>query len=101
MLSLFLRPHPLHDYSSKHYEPLEVWPKSPFLNIARPLPDAHRVAGEEMGRLAPALPEWGEDPPRVFPKLNLKQGPADVQGVFGRPARRNAYELGINDTIRG
>jgi hypothetical protein len=28
-----------------------------FLSIARPLPDTHRVAGEEMGRLAPALPE--------------------------------------------
>jgi hypothetical protein len=28
-----------------------------FLNFARPLPDTHRVAGEEMGRLAPALPE--------------------------------------------
>jgi hypothetical protein len=28
-----------------------------LLNIARPLPDTHRVAGEEMGRLAPALPE--------------------------------------------
>jgi hypothetical protein len=28
-----------------------------FLNIARALPDTHGVAGEEMGRLAPALPE--------------------------------------------